>query len=44
MKQLRFDTPGEVELRVENKAGAVRLSTAAGTATEVDVTGTASRG
>lgn len=40
MKQLRFDTPGEVELRVENKAGAVRLSTAAGTATEVDVTGT----
>jgi hypothetical protein len=40
MKQLRFDTPGEVEVHVENKAGTVRLCTGMGTVTEVDVSGT----
>jgi DUF4097 and DUF4098 domain-containing protein YvlB len=37
VNQQRFDTPGEVQIRVDNRAGPVRLRTHTGTTTEVEV-------
>ena len=38
MSQQRFETPGRVEVRVDNKAGPVRLRAYEGTVTEVELT------
>ena len=37
MSHQRFETPGRLQLRVDNRAGAVRLRAQPGTTTEVDV-------
>ena len=39
MSHQQFDTPGQVEVRIENKAGDVQLRTHSGTTTEVEVAG-----
>jgi hypothetical protein len=44
MGQQHFDTPGEVEIRVENKAGPVRLRTHTTPTTEVEVMATGPMG
>ena len=44
MSHYKFETPGHLELRVDNKAGDVRLRARPGTTTEVEVIGTGSGG
>ncbi len=44
MSHYKFETPGHLELRVDNKTGDVRLRARPGTTTEIEVIGTGSGG